>query len=154
MACKIGTLQLYALLIATAVSGCGLYTPDKDPFVSNTPDAETQLTSQSIFETAIVNHVQCEIAQGLKAAEVMNLSWLRDWGTTVTQTITVEDQTGLSPGISTISPLQNKIFTFPAASGGNVTVAQSFSFNLGGTASASRSYLRQLEKGVFYASRA
>lgn len=52
----------------------------------------------------------------------------------VTQTITVEDQSGLSPGIAAMKPLRNVVFGFPT--GGNVTSAQSLSFSLGGTASA------------------
>jgi hypothetical protein len=72
----------------------------------------------------------------LKVADEFHLPWVREWGTTVTQTITVEDQTGLSPGISAITPFKNGLFGFPASNGGNVVIAQSFSFNLGGTASA------------------
>jgi hypothetical protein len=57
-----------------------------------------------------------------------------DWGTAVTLSMTVEDQTGLSPGVTFIQPFHNVIFPFPT--GGNVTSPQSFSFSLGGTASA------------------
>jgi hypothetical protein len=125
----------FALVVAATVSACGTYTPDKDPFQSDA-EADNHVTSQGAYETAITNHVACEIGEGLEEAEKLELPWLTKWGTTVTQTITVEDQTGLSPGISTIKPLQNGFFPFSAANGGNVTIAQSFSFNLGGTASA------------------
>jgi hypothetical protein len=65
----------------------------------------------------------------------LNLHRLIDeWGTTVTQSITVEDQTGLAPGVTATTPFANRVFTFPT--GGNVTSPQSFSFSLGGTASA------------------
>ncbi|MGA7325604.1 MAG: hypothetical protein WBX25_14210, partial [Rhodomicrobium sp.] len=52
----------------------------------------------------------------------------------VSQTITVQDQSGIAPGITLINPLQNALFHFP--SGGNVTSAQSFSLSVGVTASA------------------
>jgi hypothetical protein len=127
--------RLVVLLITASVSACGTYTPDKDPFQSDA-EADNHVTSQGAYETAVTNHIACEIGEGLDEAAKLGLPWLAKWGTTVTQTITVEDQTGLSPGISTINPFQNGFFPFPAASGGNVTIPQSFSFNLGGTASA------------------
>ena len=125
-------LCFFALVLPGVLAGCGLYTPDKDPFTADTPNA-SRTTRQGNYETAIVNHVTCEIAQGLYEAKRLNLPWLENWGTTVTQSITAEDQTGLAPGISSITPLQNVIFHFPT--GGNVTSAQSFSLNFGGTAS-------------------
>jgi hypothetical protein len=50
-----------------------------------------------------------------------------------TLSLTVEDQSGLAPGISTVTPLHNVVFPFP--SGGNVISPQSFSLSIGGTAS-------------------
>lgn len=126
-------LVFFALAVLGALAGCGLYTPAKDPFTDDSP-SRFGSTKQGNYESGIVNHVTCEIAQGLAEAKVLGLPWLDQWGTTVTQTITVEDQSGLSPGISTISPLQNVIFPFPT--GGNVTSPQSFSLNFGVTASA------------------
>jgi hypothetical protein len=51
----------------------------------------------------------------------------------VTLSLTVEDQSGLAPGISAVAPLHNVIFPF--SSGGNVISSQSFSLSIGGTAS-------------------
>jgi hypothetical protein len=116
------TTRFLAFVIATSVSACGTYTPDKDPFQSDAP-SQNYVSSQGAYETAIVIHVACEIGQGLEEAEKLQLPWLEEqWGTTVSQTITVEDQTGLSPGISAITPFQNGLFPFPASSGGNVVV--------------------------------
>ncbi len=127
-----------ASVLAATLSACGTYTPDKDPFTSDAPTAEDPLTRQGNYEIGIVNHVTCEIEQGLFEVQTnLNLPWLlTEWGTTVTQTITVEDQTGLSPGISTITPLKNIVTSYPAAIGGNVVSPQSFSLSFGGTASA------------------
>jgi hypothetical protein len=132
-----GFLRLPALVVAAALSGCGTYTPDKDPFLTDdAPDARNA-TRQGDYETAIVNHIGCEIGLGLdEVRRQLHVEWLQKWGTTVTQTITVEDQTGLAPGISAITPFKNGLFPFPASIGGNVLLPQSFSFNVGGTASA------------------
>jgi hypothetical protein len=127
-------LLFFALVVLVAVSACGTYTPDKDPFKSDAPDALNH-TSQGLYEIGIVDHITCELGQGLTQAKVLGVPWLIQWGTTVTQTITVEDQTGLSPGITAITPLKNIVFPFPASAGGNVVSPQSFSFSLGGTAS-------------------
>jgi hypothetical protein len=127
-----------ALLVAVAVSACGTYTPDKDPFVGN-PLYADKSSWQGTYEQAIVDHITCEIGDGLTMVKTTGVPFpwlLNDWGTTVTQTITVEDQTGLSPGISPTKIFTNGFFPNPAANGGNVTIAQSFGFNLGGTASA------------------
>jgi hypothetical protein len=123
----------FVLILTAGLAGCGLYTPDKDPFTGDAPNA-SGTTRQGNYESLIVNHITCEIAQGLHDAESLKLPWLKTWGTTVTQTITQEDQSGLAPGISAITPLHNVIFPF--ATGGNVLSPQSFSLNFGGTASA------------------
>lgn len=128
---RFGSLVFF---LTALIASCGTYTPDKDPFTSDAPTADDALTRQGNYEIGIVNHVTCEIGKGLKQAQILNLPWLENWGTTVTQTITVEDQTGLSPGISAVTPLNNIVFPF--SSGGNVISAQSFSLNFGGTASA------------------
>ena len=124
-----------ALLVPVSVSACGTYTPDKDPFSSDSPALEGGPTRQGSYENDIVIHVTCEIGEGLRLAKALNIHRLIDsWGTTVTQSITAEDQTGLAPGITTITPLPNQIFTFPV--GGNVVSPQSFSLSFGGTAAA------------------
>jgi hypothetical protein len=61
------------------------------------------------------------------------------WGVSVTLAITVDELSGLNPGVSLNTPLENSVRAFPA--GGNVVVPQSFSFGLGlsGSAHATRS---------------
>ena len=135
-----GLLRFLALVVAATLSACGTYTPDKDAFVGDPIDESSGASRQGTYEKAIVDHISCEIGEGLKKvqdADGEDFPWLlKEWGVTVSQTITVEDQTGLSPGITPTTIFKNGFFPFPAASGGNVTVAQSFSFSLGGTASA------------------
>jgi hypothetical protein len=128
-----------ALAISGAVAACGLYTPDKDPFTSDAPvgpGERYKVSRQGSYESGLVDHVTCEISRGLDEA---HHQWPKiprlvdDWGTAVTLSTTVEDQTGLSPGLTFMQPLRNVVFPF--STGGNVTAAQSISFSVGGTAS-------------------
>jgi hypothetical protein len=127
--CRI-ILLLFALNLTAVLSGCGLYTPSKDPLGDSSPrGSPAEGSSQGAYESAIVDHVTCEIGEGLKATEPLKLPWIEKWGTSVTQTITVEDQSGITPGVTFIKPLENAIFHFPT--GGAVTSPQSLSFSLG-----------------------
>jgi hypothetical protein len=57
-----------------------------------------------------------------------------EWGTSANLTIQVEELSGLNPGVSLITPLENSLKVFPVA--GNVTSPQSFSFGIGASATA------------------
>jgi hypothetical protein len=127
-------LSFFAVVGVVVLSSCGTYTPDKDPFQSDATNDQNTRTSQGMYEAGIVDHVTCEIGQALTLAKRLKTHWIEDWGVSVTQTITAEDQTGLAPGVSAVSPLQNVIFPF--SNGGNFISPQSFSLNFGGTASA------------------
>jgi hypothetical protein len=128
---------LIALCVAAPVAACGLYTPDKDPFSSDAPEGFYPISKQGTYERRLIDHVTCEIAQALyQADEAWKLKWLKEkWGTAVTLSMTMEDQSGLSPGITAATPMKNVVYPYPASNGGNVTLAQSFSFSVGGTAS-------------------
>ncbi|MGB8278738.1 MAG: hypothetical protein WCF20_12520 [Methylovirgula sp.] len=140
---------LFAVILPATLGGCGLAVPEKNPLAPDTLD-RNDLSSGGKYEDKLVRHIFCEIAVGLWKAyehvkaqdqpkipgppESMKLPWLKDWGTAITLAITVEDQSGLSPGLSLTTPFANKVFTFPT--GGNVTSPQSFSFGIGGSATA------------------
>jgi hypothetical protein len=131
-----GFFRTAAVLLPALLAACGTYTPDKDPFTSNAPQGVGGPTRQGQYENDIVIHVTCEIGEGLRLVQLLGLKRLTgsDWGTMITQSITVEDQTGLAPGVTGITPMSNQVFTFPT--GGNVTSPQLFSWSVGGTASA------------------
>jgi hypothetical protein len=112
------TISFFALLVSSALTACGVYTPTKNPFREDVQNPIDHSTPEGNYEIGIVNHVVCEIAQGLYEAQPLDLPWLNDWGTTVTQSITVEDQSGLAPGITSVAPFHNVVFPF--SSGGNV----------------------------------
>lgn len=126
-----------AHLLAASVAGCGLYVPAKT-FQSETPKPDPNYTTaEGVYENKIVVHLVCEVSNGIAAAEhAYNLPWLASekWGTAITLTITAEDQSSVSPGLSFFTPFENRILTFPA--GGNVTASQSFTLGVGGSVSA------------------
>ncbi len=121
-------------LLSLAVSGCGLSTPENHPFQNASVPSASGHTLEGNYTDAIVYHVICEISEGLVASQRLDLPWLNKWGVTITQSITVADQTGVSPGVTLIQPLNNFVKAF--AVGGNVTLAQSASQSIGVTASA------------------
>jgi hypothetical protein len=126
---KVGSTYL-ALIVFVSLAACGLYTPDKDPFTSDAPIGPQNVDSrQGGYENSLVDHITCEISQALRQAKNnYDIPWLyKDWGAAVTLSMTVEDQTGLSPGLSFIQPLQNGVFSFPT--GGNVVSPEAGSFN-------------------------
>jgi hypothetical protein len=130
--------SLAATFVLALLAGCGLYVPAKDPLKSDTPDPIAPYhTSQGDYENKIVAHMVCEIANGLAAAQSsFALPWLGSskWGTSVTLTITAQEQSGLNPGVSLTKPIHNVVTPFPV--GGSVVSSQSISLGLGGSISA------------------
>ncbi|HXW30024.1 MAG TPA: hypothetical protein VEK55_11740 [Xanthobacteraceae bacterium] len=78
---------------------------------------------------------------------------LVDWGTSVTLTLTFQDQGAVNPNTSLIAPLENSVRMFPV--GGNVTSPQSITWGFGvnGSANATRTETIQftyLNKDLYY----
>lgn len=71
--------------------------------------------------------------QGTKSKSPSSVA---SWGTSVTLSLTFDEQSGLNPGVSIISPFQNGFKVFPATEGGNVSSPQSFTLGLGASATA------------------
>jgi hypothetical protein len=138
-------------LLTVATSGCGLYTPQMDALApDHVINSTTGLTSGTEFLNTLARHVKCEIASGIWLATQnphVHAPWLKDhhFGTSVTLITTAEDQSNLSPGVSAITPFQNKVYPYSAANGGNVTISQSFSLGVGfnGSANATRTQTTQ-----------
>jgi hypothetical protein len=112
-----------ACAFAATLGGCGLFVPEKNIF----PDIVDRngISSEGAYENKLVERIRCETAYGLlKADNKFDLPWLSNWGTSITLTITAEDQSGLSPGVSSINPI------------GVVASMQSFTAGFGATGSA------------------
>ena len=204
-----------ALVLTTALGGCGLAVPEKELFVNDNVPPKTP-SPEGKRENIIIAHIRCEIANGVYKAKELGIPWffplprkvvaayLRNqaarikkqsdtlaellpdppapppapaparqdpppgakdvpaivkkdapapvkkdagtvpqkpalpvnlgWGASVTLKIQVQDQSGINPGVSLTTPLQNSIKTYPV--GGNVTSPQSFSLGLGLSESA------------------
>ncbi len=124
-----GVLIVFASL---TVAGCGLRTPNMQPYV-----ADDDAYVEGLKEANLLNYVKCELRQSvletfLNQANNPNaprVEWLRDWGAQVSMKITVDEKSGLAPGLSFNSPYENAISYF--RTGGNVTTQQSFSLGLG-----------------------
>jgi hypothetical protein len=135
-------LFLLSTIPLTALGGCGLFVPEKDPFVNDNVPAGSPSPS-GLYENAVVGHIRCQIRNGvIKAMALPNVHWLASWGATVTLKITIQEQNALNPGISYTNPLENSIKFFPV--GGNVGTAQFFSFGAGGSGSVSATRLEQI----------
>ena len=135
-----GSSVVMMIFIASALTGCGLYTPEKDPLLTSTPNPNSVSKSspQANYENRLVEHINCELKKGLVLAEHWRLPWLtsENAGTSVTLTITAEQQSGIGAGALFTNPFHNGLRVYPTADGGNVTIAQSFSLGVGGTAAA------------------
>jgi hypothetical protein len=132
--------QLLSAISFTVVGGCGLFTPEKNILSPDHVINEKGMTSEGKYENTVVTHILCEISKGIWDATrnpYFYVPWLgsHNWGTAVTLTITVADQSSLNPNIALSTPLENAIRFFRV--GGNVTVPQSFSLAIGGTGAAS-----------------
>lgn len=126
-----------SVIAQCSLSGCGLYVPAKSELKSDVPQGPTY-SQQGAYENAVVGHIACEIATGIAQIQQFELPWINKWGTSVTLTITAQDQSGVSPNISTFAPFHNIIRTFPT--GGPVTISRSVAWTAGvsGAATATR----------------
>jgi hypothetical protein len=139
---RYGFRTILPLIVALSLPACGLYTPEKSLLLDDTPIQSGRTESpQGSYEDGIVTHVQCETGVALyEAQQKWGLPWLDYWGTSVTLTITGQEQGGASPGVSIFSPLSNNLISLPMSQGGNVVTPRSYSTTLGisGAATATR----------------
>jgi hypothetical protein len=136
---RISSAQLLLTLsLAGFMSGCGLAVPDHQEFWGTSSDVQDRVNN-------ISNQVRCELRQSLghlvDADEQLataqhsqpHLKWLANWGAQVTLTLTIEEKSGLNPGVSLNTPLENATSIF---SSGKVTTSQSFALGFGGNLSS------------------
>lgn len=137
-----GRLRVFAAAcwLPMLLGACGFVVPTKSEIRSDEPappePGKIGYTEQGDYENKIVDHIVCELSTGLLKAttDFRRLPWLEGWGAAVTLTITAQDQSGLNAGVTVTDPLHNIVKAF--SSGGNVTLSQSRSLSVGGTAAA------------------
>jgi hypothetical protein len=135
-------IKAVAVALACALSGCGTFVPDFGEFYDTAvPD--------SLID-AIIGHVHCEmksqieflilddIALASLDAEKgkppkRHLQWLDNWGAQLSLTLTVEEKTTLSPGVTLNKVLPNATTVFPS---GNITTSQLETIGLGASGSS------------------
>jgi hypothetical protein len=123
---------LCMVIVLVTVAGCGFQTPDlQSPF--------ERRDDVGITINHIVNEVRCELVHGvvrtLARDDLLSeqnridprLAWLEDWSALATLTMTAEEISSLSPGITYTSPRANDVIKFP---NGTVTTPQSFSLGV------------------------
>jgi hypothetical protein len=132
-----------AIALVGALGGCGAFVPEfGEPYDTAVPDA---------LIDAIVSHVHCEVKSQIEffilddvslaksaglpggPAPRRHLQWLDDWGAQLSLTLTVEEKSALSPGVTLNKVLPNAVTVFPS---GNITTPQSESVALGASISA------------------
>jgi hypothetical protein len=131
--CLLGAIPL------TALSGCGLYTPEKGLLADDAadPHAADPSSPEGRFESNVVQHVKCEIRAGLwRARQLPNSQWLEKLGAQVTLMLVAEDQSTLGPNTSFLTPFGLK-------------GAESFTLGIGasGSANATRTETIQFTYG-------
>lgn len=127
------------LILLLVLGACGLTVPEKDVLTRDNINPKNGHSDIGELENRIAAHVECEIRNGLwEASKIKYVPWLEKWGTSVSLTVTAEEQSAANPGVSLMTPLENSVKAFPV--GGNVVSPQSFTLGLGasGTANATR----------------
>lgn len=90
--------------LGVAVSGCGLFVPEMQPFFESPTD-------ELKFENIIVNNVKCELRHAVIETERRlatvhsqhpgnDISWLEQQGATVTLKLAVDEKSALNPGVT------------------------------------------------------
>ena len=133
----------FALVLTGTLGGCGLFTPEKD-FLHSDNHEPGMPSPRGEFENIMVRHIRCEISHALLDVLAMNGGprWITDWGAQVTLKLTVEEQSGLNPGVSVFTPLQNVIKPFPF--GGNILLGRSRTVSAGASVTAKATRLETI----------
>ena len=95
-----------AVVLTLTLSGCGTYTPLKDPLHPNDLNPEG-LSREGRAEANIVSNIRCEIQRGLyNASRFREVGYLgTTWGTQVTLKLTWDEMSSLAPNFAYIDPI-------------------------------------------------
>jgi hypothetical protein len=126
-----------ALMLSTALGGCGLFVPEKNIFSDDTHQPGGT-SSQAAFENMIVRHVQCEIQKGLiealgiklKPQQMHRLDWLSALVIAVQLKITVDEMSTLAPGVNVAVPLSLASIAAGLSGAAHATRVETISFNV------------------------
>lgn len=95
-----------AIVLSLALTGCGLYVPQKDPLVPNDIDPRNGMSRQGKIESNIIANIRCEVTKGLyRAVSTGNVPWLTTWGTSISLNLTWEQTSNVNPGAVYTTPI-------------------------------------------------
>jgi len=98
------------------LTGCGLYTPQKD-LVPNTIDPRNGMSREGKIESNIIANIRCEVTKGLyRAISTGNVPWLAGWGASISLNLTWDDMSSVNPNILYTTPV-GLTDTFSAGAG-------------------------------------
>jgi hypothetical protein len=116
--------------LSLVLGGCGLFTPEKG-FLSSDEVEPGKPSPQGMFEYNVVQHIRCEIRNGLwRARQLVHTDWLKSSGAIVTLKLTAEEQSALIPNASFLTPL---------------VAAQSFTLGIGGSGTANATRVETIQ---------
>jgi hypothetical protein len=110
--------EVAVFAVSVMLAGCGLSVPEMQEWY-DPPE------TQKITENRIINHIKCELHKGMddaitkyRAAGIRSgypADWLKNWLATVTLKLTVDEKSGVNPGVSWVRTLSDvRSFTFGA----------------------------------------
>jgi hypothetical protein len=134
------SISILALLLLT---GCGMSVP---PLEFGQTSPEEAKKSAAAFVRSVAGHVHCELRRAIyDATYVLDAGWLWNWSAQISLTLTVDEKSTLSPGLSLSKLLPNLTNRFP--NGTSLMPSQGIGLGLGAGASADA---QRIEKISWY----
>jgi hypothetical protein len=120
------------LLLPLLLTGCGMSVPPLE--FGEAPGTEAKIHSAQ-FVKSIAGHVHCELRRALyDTIHDLETPWLWDWSAQISLTVTVDEKSSISPGLSLTKFLPGFVNHFP--NGTTLSTGQSVGIGLGAGAGA------------------
>jgi hypothetical protein len=133
-------MNFRALMIALLLSGCGMSVPPME-FGQTSPE-DAKIHSAKLVRS-IAGHVHCELRRALyDTVYELDADWLWNWSALITLTLTVDEKSSVSPGLSLSKLLPSGTYRFP--NGTSLTSPQCLGIGLGAGASADASRVEKI----------
>jgi hypothetical protein len=123
-------------LVLIILTGCGMSVP---PLEFGEPSGtEAKITAAKLVRS-IAGHVHCELRRALyDTIHDLGTEWLWDWSAQITLTLTVDEKSSLSPGLSLTKLLPGFVNRFPNGTANSSPQSLGIGFGAGAGADANR----------------